>query len=47
MFETEAENRIRTIFKTETTEDRPLDVETESLADLWLRLRLVFGNKPF
>ena len=32
--ETKTETRIRTIFETKTTRDRPLDVETESLADL-------------
>ena len=36
MVETETETRIWTIFETETTRDRQLDVKTESLADLWL-----------
>ena len=35
--ETETETRLWTIFETTTTRDRarPMDVETESLADLW------------
>ena len=31
----ETETRILTIFEIETTRDQPLNVETESLPDLW------------
>ena len=41
--DTETENRIWTIFETQNTQDQPLDVETESLADIcqWL-IGLIF-----
>ena len=32
--DTETENRIWTIFETETTQDRPLDVETEAETEI-------------
>ena len=38
-FETKTETRIQTIFKTEATRDRPLDVDIENLANL--------SNKPY